>query len=237
MMASQGFSRVSVRGPVGFVCCRAPPASEAADPIHPASFSRVSRHAPSLSLRPNVLGLWARVACQAALRALLRRFGNRREIGKPRHGGMLPDLNDGLQLGTLLDAAQANNDGRGVLGLSGEKGRSALGTENLRTRIAALCHLDVAFGLTVEHEAFDGRRGHCSKRRARQDLAVRAMADRHPRRVDLCRERDGTAMTGAVDVHDDLRMVKKRPHGAGRSSKRTAAAGRAENQNVMKARC
>ena len=73
---------------------------------------------------------------------------------------MLPDLDGGLQLGALLDAAQANDDGRSVLGRSAVQGCSALRTERLYAAIAALRDLDVAPGLTTEHKAFDGRRDH-----------------------------------------------------------------------------
>ena len=103
---------------------------------------------------------------------------------------MLPDLEGGLQLCALLDAAQANDDRRSVLGRSAVQGCSALRAERLYSAIAALRDLDVTPGLAAEHEAFDGRRDHSAERRAGQDLAVRAMAERHPRRVNLRGEGD-----------------------------------------------
>ena len=75
-------------------------------------------------------------------------------------------MNGRLELSALFDAPKANDDGCGVLRRCGVERRSALWTENLRTAIAALCDLDVAFRFTAKLEAREGRCDHGPKRGA-----------------------------------------------------------------------
>jgi len=97
---------------------------------------------------------------------------------EPWHCGVAPYLCKWRKLVTLIDAAQAQVQGFGrTFTLSGVQLSSALGAEGLYSLVSAFCDLNVVLGRTRYLNALRRGREHSTKRRAREGLTVRAMAD------------------------------------------------------------
>ena len=123
------------------------------------------------------------------------------QFGDPRQRRVLPDLNRWREFGALRNAAQSDAEDAGVLGLACIEWSRAFGAEDLGARVPTLRDLDVALGRAAEFELVDEGRHDRAKRCAAKDLAVRAMAHHHPRRIDLRREGDQAAVASAVNLH------------------------------------
>ena len=103
----------------------------------------------------------------------------------------------------LRNAAETDDDHRGILWIGCIQWRATIRTEDLGSSVSALSDLDVTLRASLKVEVSDGNGDEGSEGRARQDLAIRAMADHDPGRVDLCCETDLSAMTSAVDIHGE----------------------------------
>src|SRR5262252_1171930 len=114
---------------------------------------------------------------------------------------MLPDLCRRLQLCSLLDASQTNDDGSRILGRTGIQRSAALWAEHLRAAITALSDLDILLGRSFHRELCDGRSNDGTERRTRKDLAISAVANHYARRIDVGGEGDCATVASAVDVH------------------------------------
>src|SRR5262249_53248758 len=120
-----------------------------------------------------------------------------------------PDLPPRHQLIALADAADAKVVELRTVADGGRVDRGAAArAEALRAFVSALRRLHVDRGLaTGELEGAIERRDRQPKRRARQRLAVGAVADRGTARIDLGLVADVTAMAAAVDFHESLPSV------------------------------
>src|ERR1700730_2216238 len=85
---------------------------------------------------------------------------------------------------------------------AGEKLRTAFPTKMLKTGPAVVTGLGVDPGRFPHHPDLLARADHGDPvRRSGQRLAIRAMTDRDPRRIDLALIGDQTAMALPVDIH------------------------------------
>lgn len=121
---------------------------------------------------------------------------------------MLPDLNCRLEHGALRYAAKANRDRGGIVRCGAIEWRAAFGTKHLGASIAALRDLDVRLRLPSDHECCERGLYDGTERRAGKDLAIRAMAHHHPRRIDFGGKGNRSAVARAVDVHDGPRKER-----------------------------
>jgi hypothetical protein len=100
---------------------------------------------------------------------------------------MLPDLRVWTKLRTLGHATEADNYGCRALGGSSKQRSTAIWAERLSHLLPAL-HESVTLGLAGQLELPDWRGDYGSKGGSRQDLAIGAMANRHPHRIYLGRK-------------------------------------------------
>jgi len=114
---------------------------------------------------------------------------------------MVPDLKRGLQECPLRHAAQPDDNSRRAFGGRRVERRAAFRTEDLRSSVSALRNLDIALRLALQRELLHRRHDDAAKRSTRENLAVGAVTDTDPRRLDLGSKRDGTAVTRTVYVH------------------------------------
>ena len=149
-------------------------------PQNPGRFSR------TLSLR---LGLYD----GTGQTLVMHRYGG--QAFKPWHCGVAPYLCSRRKLVSLVDAAQAQVQDFGrTFTLSGVQLSSALGAEGLYSLVSAFCDLDVVLGRARYFNALRRGREHSTKRRAREGLTVRAMADQDSMWVYGCGKGDCAAM-------------------------------------------
>ena len=135
--------------------------------------------------------------------ALFRETGYGRDRAQPALGRPTPDLNPGRQLVALPDRADAQRHAGGIaIGRAGMDGRAAGLAEGLAARLPALRGLDVK-ARRAREQAEAARLGQNggAKGRARERLAIRAMTNRHPRRVHLGLIADRATVTGPVHTH------------------------------------
>ena len=119
----------------------------------------------------------------------------------PRHRRARPDLFARGQLRALGHAAQADHDKLWILYRAAIQRRAAIRAKHLRAALAALRGFDIGLGRALQGKLGDGRTHNGAARRARQGLAIAAMADGDVGRVDVGGEGDMAAVAGAVDVH------------------------------------
>jgi hypothetical protein len=117
---------------------------------------------------------------------------------------MLPNLNCWLELRPLLDAPETNDNRGGVFWLRCKERRPAFRAKDLCASIAALSNFDVGFRMTTERKSLYWCRDDYSERRTREHLAVRAVAHHYASGIDFSSEGNKTAVTSAVDLHNDL---------------------------------
>ena len=153
---------------------------------------------------PSDKSLWPRLQRHRQKCLLLRRTGDVVKVREPRDGRMLPNLNRWLELRPLPDAPETNDNRGGVLWLRCKERRPAFRAKDLCASIAARSNFDVGFRLTTERESLYGCRDDYSERRTREHLAVRAVAHHYASGIDFSSEGNKTAVTSAVDLHNDL---------------------------------
>lgn len=104
------------------------------------------------------------------------------------------------ELPALANGAQADRIGCRRIRVCRIDWRTADGTEGLRAAIAAVRHLDINRWLTRQFEISGERRNGRTIRRARQCLAVRAVAQDHAGGIDFGRKGYLAAMAFSFDI-------------------------------------
>jgi hypothetical protein len=124
------------------------------------------------------------------------------EVTDPRYGGATPDLPRRLEPVALTDAAPANSPIVGTALTAGKKRGTAIAAEVLKAGPAIVAGLGVDFRGLTRHPDLLSRADHRhAVGRSGQHLTIRAVADRHPRRIDLGLIGHSAAMASPVYVH------------------------------------
>lgn len=138
--------------------------------------------------------------------------GKIRDLAQPWQGRAAPDLRCRCQLVALVHGADADADLLCLRALAGGADRrAAFRAEELPPSLAVVRNLDrAARSGAGQPERLAGGPWRSRERRCRpaagQLLAVGAMADRHPPRVDLCLAGDMAAIAAPVDFHPCARL-------------------------------